>query len=53
MIFLRLWILRLLCRHVPTYDGLDSGADSLIVRTKCIRCGKIERSGQPVSRKML
>lgn len=44
---------RILCRHVPAYDGFDPGCLALIVRTKCSRCGKIERSGQPVNKRFL
>lgn len=33
---------QVMCRHAPVYDGLSSGGESIIVRTRCVRCGKLE-----------
>ncbi len=43
---------RLMCRHVMDYDRLLTGAETLVVRVRCLRCGKLDHSSQPVRRKL-
>ena len=55
----RLLVMRakqLLCGHGMglsfQYDGLEPGAEGLLVRTRCLRCGRVRYSAQQVSKSL-